>query len=324
LLQSLLPNIPAGTPHWWYYLCVGAAVLITAISKAGFGGGVGILAIPVMALAVGPKEMLGITLPLLILCDIFSNLHHLGHYDFKRLKYLVPGLLLGVVVGTVILHFLSGRPPAEFNQIMNGVVGIICFAVVALQMYRLTGREAPTLPSHPGSAVAVGTVAGTVSTLNNGAGPIVQIYLLQEKLEKRILVGTMLLYFLIGNIAKVPTYVKYDLITLQTLHDSIWFLPLIPLGTMLGAWMHHRVAEKPFAIIMYVAAGLAAVQLIIRASHTLAIWCGAALLVFALYILVVYLRRPKAGACRSCGYDLRGNSASAAVCPECGEPVMSN
>ena len=46
--MTILPHIPATIPAWWYYLCVGSAVLITGISKAGFGGGVGILAIPVM------------------------------------------------------------------------------------------------------------------------------------------------------------------------------------------------------------------------------------------------------------------------------------
>ena len=33
------PEIPSGVTPWVYYVCVGAAVLITGISKAGFGGG---------------------------------------------------------------------------------------------------------------------------------------------------------------------------------------------------------------------------------------------------------------------------------------------
>ncbi|MCX5658404.1 MAG: hypothetical protein NTW19_01625, partial [Planctomycetota bacterium] len=60
-MQSLLPTIPPEVAPSMYYLFVGAAVLITGISKAGFGGGVGILAIPVMAQVLGPKEMLGVT-----------------------------------------------------------------------------------------------------------------------------------------------------------------------------------------------------------------------------------------------------------------------
>jgi len=261
----MFPEIPANIEPWWYFLCVGAAVLITGITKAGFGGGVGILAIPVMSLVVGTEKMLGITLPLLIACDVFSNLHYIGEYDWKRLRWLLPGLLVGIVIGTFILLALRSMPPAEFNRTLNLIVGAICLIVVAMQAYRLTGRELPTLPPHPASAASVGVVAGMVSTVNHSAGPIVSIYLLQEKLPKRILVGTLLLYFLIGNTAKLPTYIAMGLINQQTLMDSIWFIPLIPMGTLAGAWMNHRVPEKPFAAIMYIGAALAAGWMVYKA-----------------------------------------------------------
>ncbi len=266
----MLPEIPADISPWVYYLCVGAAVLITGISKAGFGGGIGVLAVPLMASVMGPRQMLGVTLPLLIVADILSNLHHIGHYDWKRLRPMLLGMVAGILVGTAVLWNLRGFPPTQFNQIMNGVVGGVCLTIVLLQFYRLTGREVPTLPPHPASASAVGLAAGAVSTLNHSAGPIVSVYLLQEKLEKRILVGTLLLYFFIGNSLKLPTYLLLPmsdgstLINASTLRDSIWFLPLIPVGTLLGAWMHHRIPEKPFEFVMYAAAGLTAAHLLLR------------------------------------------------------------
>ncbi|MCC7352066.1 MAG: sulfite exporter TauE/SafE family protein [Phycisphaerales bacterium] len=260
-----LPSIPAHITPWVYYACVGLAVLIVGISKAGFGGGVGILAIPLMALVVGADKMLGMILPLLIACDIFSNLHYLGEYDWPRLRRLIAGALVGVVAGTIILHLLRGMPPAGFGRAMNLIIGLICLAVVAMQAWRLTGRELPTLGSHPASAITVGVVAGTVSTINNSAGPIVTVYLLHEKIPKRPMMGTLLLYFLIINCTKVPTYVAYGFINRQTLHDSIWFIPLIPAGTLMGAWMNHRVPEKPFAAILYIAAAVAAGAMIYKA-----------------------------------------------------------
>jgi uncharacterized membrane protein YfcA len=261
----LLPTIPAGIVPWVYYLCVGLAVLIIGISKAGFGGGTGILAIPLMALAVGPARMLGLILPLLIACDILSNLHYLGQYDWRRLKHLVIGALVGVAAGTIVLLVLRGMPPREFSGAMNLIIGIICLAVVAMQAWRLTGREIPTLPPHPLSAVSIGLLAGTVSTINNSAGPIVTIYLLHEKLPKRLMMGTLLLYFLLINCAKLPTYIAMGLINARTLHDSIWFIPLIPIGTLMGAWMNKRVPEKPFAAILYIAAAVAAAAMIYKA-----------------------------------------------------------
>lgn len=262
----LLPSIPMGVQPWVYYVCVGVSVVIIGLSKAGFGGGAGILAIPLMALVTGPAKMLGIILPLLIACDLFSNLHYLGQYDVPRLRNLIIGAIAGVIVGTIILLLLRGMPPAQFGRVMNYLIGGICLAVVAMQAWRLTGREIPTLPSHPASAMTVGVVSGTVSTINNSAGPIITIYLLHEKLPKRLMVGTMLLYTLIINCTKVPTYLAMGLITRQTLHDSIWFIPLIPAGTLLGAWMNKRVPEKPFAAILYIAAAAAAGAMIYKAA----------------------------------------------------------
>src|SRR5688500_8744866 len=210
-MEWLLPRIPDGVAPAWYYLCVGAGVLLTAVSKTGFGGGIGIVALPLMAAVRGAREMLGVMLPLLVLCDALGILHYLGAYDRDRLKWMVPGALAGVGVGTVILLLLRGMPPAAFNDAMMLVVGVLCLAIVALQAWRLTGRAVPTLPPHPASAASVGLVAGAVSTVNNAAGPIVSIYLLRERLEKRVLVGTMLAYTLLINTAKLPTYLWVDM-----------------------------------------------------------------------------------------------------------------
>jgi uncharacterized membrane protein YfcA len=275
---SLLPLIPQGVSLAQYYFCVGAAVLITGISKAGFGGGVGILAIPLMAIGMGTNgttHMMGVMLPLLVACDLLSSLHHLGQYDsWRRFAPLLLGMIVGILAGTAILWGLSGINFSAFNMTMSGIVGVVCLIVVLMQVYRLTGREVPTLPPSRASALTIGGVAGTVSTLNHAAGPIVQIYLMQreeDKLNKRKLVGTLLLYFLIGNTLKLPTYCLLPvfpdgraLINAQTLHDSIWFIPLIPIGTLIGAWMHHRVPERPFAAIMYVFAALTAGQMIYK------------------------------------------------------------
>jgi uncharacterized protein len=256
------PEIPAGVAPWAYYACVGLAVLITGISKSGFGGGVGIVAIPIMALVMPARHMLGVQLPLLIAADALSNLHHLRNYEWRILKPLVWGAIVGVALGSAVFWALRDSDPTQLQRGLSLLIGAICLAFVALQAWGLTGRRVPTLPSHPASSVAVGTTAGFVSTLSHGAGPLVTLYLLQEKLQRHILVGTQVFYFLLVNSAKVPTFVAFGYINASTLRDSVWFIPLIPLGTLIGAWMNKRVPEKPFAAILYVAAAVTAGHMI--------------------------------------------------------------
>jgi uncharacterized membrane protein YfcA len=207
-------------------------------------------------------HMLGVQLPLLIAADALSNLHHLKNYEWRILKPLVWGALAGVVLGSFVFWKLQKTDPVRVQHGLSILIGSVCLAFVAIQAWGLTGRRVPTLPSHPASSVAVGTTAGFVSTLSHGAGPLVSLYLLQEKLPRQILVGTQVFYFLLVNSAKVPTYVHFKVINRSTLLDSIWFIPLIPLGTLAGAWMIKRVPEKPFAIILYVAAAVTAGHMI--------------------------------------------------------------
>lgn len=49
MLQGLLDLIPAGTPAPLALSALAAAVLVTGIAKSGFGGGIGILSVPLVA-----------------------------------------------------------------------------------------------------------------------------------------------------------------------------------------------------------------------------------------------------------------------------------
>lgn len=276
------PVIPADQPAWWYFLCVGLSVTVMAISKAGFGGGIGILSIPLMAMVMGARQMLGVMLLVLVACDIAAMLFYLRDWHWPSLKWLLAGGLCGIAAGTAIFWRLRGMTPDAFNRLMNLLVGGLCMGIVVVQAARLWNAKKTQAGSQasdqqrtgilsPGMGFGVGTVAGALSTLNHAAGPITTLYMLNQGLDKRKFVGTLLLYTLVGNIAKLPTFLLMPmpdgrtLINAETLHDSIWFIPLIPLGTLLGLWMHRKVPPRPFAAVIYIAAAATAARMIHQA-----------------------------------------------------------
>lgn len=85
-------------------------VIILGIAKSGFGGGVGIVAVPMFAIAFGAQKGTAILLPLLIAADVFSVYHHWGNWDKQVLKVLAPGSLTGILIGAVLLWVLVGMP----------------------------------------------------------------------------------------------------------------------------------------------------------------------------------------------------------------------
>lgn len=257
------PEIAPGIPPALFYAFGAAAALVIGISKAGFGGGTGILAIPLMAAVTkSPLHMLGMLLPVLIVADALSNLHHLRNYEWRLLKPLLLGAMAGVIVGSAGIWLLRDADPDRFQRGLKLLIGAICLLFVGMQLYGLTGRKVPTLPPGRASSVGVGALSGFVSTFSHSAGPIATLYLLQEKVEKRLLVGTLLLLFLLVNVSKVPTYVALGIINGATLRDSLWMFPILPVGTVLGAWMNRRVPEKPFVAILYAAAAVTAAHMV--------------------------------------------------------------
>jgi uncharacterized membrane protein YfcA len=260
---TLLPQIPPGTPAWLYLLCVGGAVMVIGISKAGFGGGVGIVAVPLMAIALPADQTIGVMLPVLIVADFISIYHHRGTDSRPHLRWMTAGALIGIVVGTLILWQLQQEDALE--QALNLIIGGLCLFFVALQVYRIFGGYVPHLPRTAGTGRSAGFLAGVVSTLMHGAGPVMSIYLLEQRLAKRELVGTAVVFIFAVNVLKLPTYFGLSLINPPTLVQSLWCLPLVPLGTLIGIWMHRRINEKAFSFVMYAGAAAAAVHMLYEA-----------------------------------------------------------
>ena len=71
------------------------------------------------------------------------------------------------------------------------------------------------------------------------------------------MVGTMAVFFCVLNFMKLPTFFALDLIHGGTMVATLWLLPIVPVGAMLGLWMYKRVPQKPFTVIMYIAAAAA-------------------------------------------------------------------
>lgn len=268
----MLPTIPDGVDPALFYICIGAAVLIIGIAKAGFGGGIGILSVPLTLMVQPPREGLGFMLPLLILGDIFSCMHHRGNDSRMHLKWLVAGGTVGIILATaflfgiqrlaVELHVVNAT--GRINQALNLVVGVACAAMVLAQVYRMCGFPLPHIPPSPIAGQTTGVIAGFISTLAHSAGPLVNVYLLEQGLNKTRQTGTAVLFFLLVNVIKVPFLIALAYITWKTFTDALVFMPIIPLGTMAGYWMHKRVPEKPFAVIMYVGAAAGAAYMIYK------------------------------------------------------------
>jgi len=241
---------------WHSWGLAALAVLFIGVSKAGFGGGLGMLTTPLCALAFPPREALGILLPLLCAGDLFSLYYYWGKWERRNLRYLLPGVVVGVAVG---VHFIGRFSPRQLNV----AIGLIALAFVAFQVFRETifRAEGAFAPNHA-VGVPCGVAAGLTSSFAHGAGPVVSMFLVPQRLPKEIYVGTTVLVFTWINWIKLPFFLANDVITGETVRRSLGFLPLVPAGVWLGVWLNRRLSERGFAQWVLVALFLTGLQLV--------------------------------------------------------------
>jgi hypothetical protein len=255
---------------WPSLLLAGFAVLFIGVAKAGFGGGLGMLVTPLCVLAFGPKMAIGVLLPLLCAGDLFSLFHYWKKWRAENLKYLLPGVVVGVVIGVQLVGRFS---PRQLN-IAIGLIAVL-FVVFQVTKERLFRAEGAFAPNHR-LGVPCGIGMGITSTFAHGAGPVAAMFLMPQRLPKEIFVGTSVLVFTFVNWIKLPffcvdralvdlpVFASEALITRATLLVSAKFLLLVPLGVWLGVWLNRRFSEVAFVRVIYVILLLTGLQLIVN------------------------------------------------------------
>jgi len=250
---------------WTTILFAAMGVLFIGLSKAGFGGGLGMLTTPLCVLAFSaggrpPAFAVGVLLPLLCAGDAFSLWHYWGKWERKNLKYLLPGVVVGVVIGASLIGQFSARQ-------LNVAIGALAVAFVVFQLVKekIWRAEGAFAPNHL-VGIPCGIGAGVTSTFAHGAGPVVSLFLIPQQMAKEIYVGTTALVFTWINWIKLPFFVLQGIITRETLLTGLYYLPIIPVGVWLGVWLNRKISEQLFLRLVYAMTLLTGLQLLLNVN----------------------------------------------------------
>jgi uncharacterized membrane protein YfcA len=84
-------------------------VLIAAVSKGGFGSGVGFLSTTLIALVVEPAQAVGLVLPLLMVMDATGLRSYWRRWSWPHARVLMIGMVSGVALGWLFFRVVSAR-----------------------------------------------------------------------------------------------------------------------------------------------------------------------------------------------------------------------
>jgi uncharacterized membrane protein YfcA len=111
------------------------------------------------------------------------------------------------------------------------------------------------------TGVIFGALGGCTTMLANAGGPVWQMHLLPQRLDKLTYVGTFTVLFAVGNLVKIPAYHALGQLTLANLAVGAVLLPVAVASNYLGIWLMRKTPTELFYRIAYVLMLLIALEL---------------------------------------------------------------
>lgn len=239
-------------PLPWAVLAAGAFAI--GIAKTGLPG-VGILVVPLLAIVFGAKASVGLLLPILIFADLFAVGYYRRHGKWRHLVRLLPWALAGILAGYVILSQVD-------SQTLKPVIGVIVLGMLAVRFRSIFKGDEQSVPQHPLFSASMGFLAGATTMMANAAGPVMVLYLLSMRFDKKKFIGTAAWFFFIVNWVKVPFMAQLDMITIASLKMDVMVFPAVIAGAVTGIWLLNRIPQRLFNIAALLLAAGAAVKLL--------------------------------------------------------------
>lgn len=230
------------------------AAMIVGMAKGGLASAAAI-AVPFLSLFMNPITAAATLLPVYILTDWVGVWLYRHHYSARNVKILVPAVLLGVAVATVITPYT----PESALLIFTGLIGLW----YCLRSWLARGVQTKT-EAAVGPGLFWGMLTGIASFITHSGAPPSQAYLLPQRLPKLEFAGTIAIVFAIGNLAKLPGY-----LVIGQLDGLDW--PLIAglsvagiLGTVLGRWLVAKLSDTNYVKIIQVLLFTLSIMLLIK------------------------------------------------------------
>lgn len=237
-----------------FFVLATISVVTVGISKSGFGAGLGVLSLPLMASQSSIHEALAIMLPLLIAIDLVGLRRFIQNADWQIVKLILPPAFFGMLLG----YFFFSLITTKTLSLSIGIFTLL-FLIQGFVLSHLNLDEAKPFPWF-GRMMAC--LSGFTSFVAHIGGPPITLYMLREKVSPMVYTSTLGIFFTAINFGKIFPYAYLDLLNWSQLATSFLLLPLVPAGVYLGFYLAKRISAKWYYILVQFFLLVASVKLI--------------------------------------------------------------
>ena len=143
-------------------------------------------------------------------------------------------------------------------------------ALSARDLHHLrSANAAPEKPISRPASVAALLGAGLIHGIYASGGPMLVYAIGREGLTKKVFRSTLSMVWIVLNVILVARFLLAGDYDREAGLDILLLVPTVPLGILLGEWVHHRIDERRFRMAVLALLVAAASSLIVRYSAQL-------------------------------------------------------
>lgn len=234
-----------------FWLLAIAGVILTGISKSGFAGGAGVMAVPLLTLIMPVQQAAALMLPLLLVMDVKTVRLYRHALNFGEIKVISLAAFLGIALAGSAMATLS-------SEILQLILAVFCI------LFASWHKLLPLLGRLPGSAYLWGTLSGISSTLLHAGGPPISIYFLSQGVSKTTWLAQAAMFFALMNFVKLIPYSLNHVWQKELLLLDLILIPVALLGVYLGHKIQSFLSEANFTFACRVLLGITGSLLLLK------------------------------------------------------------
>lgn len=232
------------------------AVAQTAEAVTGFGG-------TVIAVALGAQFLdLDVLLPTYVPVNLVLSLYIVarhGRYVDRKVLFarILPLMATGFVAGILVFNRVESRELKSWFGVFVAILAV--YELYKLRFRPVNGGKKAEKMGLLGAACWL-VPAGIIHGIYASGGPLVVNFAARELADKKVFRSTLSALWLTMTSLLALSYAIAGRINTGTLRDSFWLVPSLCTGILAGEWLHGRVEEKRFRMVvnlLLLAAGLA-------------------------------------------------------------------
>ena len=174
-----------------FYLAAIPAVMVLGLSKGGFSG-LGMVALPIMALVVPPLQGAAIILPILMAQDVVSLYAFRKTWSRDVILRFMPGALAGLCAGALLAAYVS-------DAMVELLVGLLAGGFCIVHWTKREAADAPPRQPTRAKGLALGALSGFASFIANTGGVPFQAYAVPLRMAPAFYAGTSTALFFVLN-----------------------------------------------------------------------------------------------------------------------------